>query len=58
MKKTYLAPSAVAINMIAEGMMAASRTVQSTSEEKITDENQILSNQQNWEHPIWGANED
>lgn len=58
MKKTYLAPSVVAINMIAEGMMAASRTVQSTSEEKITDENQILSNQQNWEHPIWGANED
>lgn len=58
MKKTYLAPSAVVINMIAEGMMAASRTVQSTSEEKITNENQILSNQQNWEHPIWGANED
>lgn len=58
MKKTYLAPSAVAINMIAEGMMAASRTVQSTSEEKIKTEDQILSNQQNWEHPIWGANED
>lgn len=58
MKKTYLAPSAVAINMIAEGMMAASRTLQSTSGEKITNEDQILSNQQNWEHPIWGANED
>lgn len=58
MKKTYLAPSAVVINMIAEGMMAASGTLQSTSEEKITNENQILSNQQNWEHPIWGANED
>lgn len=58
MKKTYLAPSAVAINMIAEGMMAASGRLQSTSEEKITNENQILSNQQNWEHPIWGANED
>lgn len=58
MKKTYLAPSAVVINMIAEGMMAASGTLQSTSEEKITNEDQILSNQQNWEHPIWGANED
>lgn len=58
MKKTYLAPSAVVINMIAEGMMAASRSLQSTSEEKITNEDQILSNQQNWEHPIWGANED
>lgn len=58
MKKTYLAPSVVSINMIAEGMMAASGSLQSTSEEKITNENQILSNQQNWEHPIWGANED
>lgn len=58
MKKTYLAPSVVSINMIAEGMMAASGRLQSTSEEKITNENQILSNQQNWEHPIWGANED
>ena len=50
MKKTYLAPS--------EGMMAASGRLQSTSEEKIKTEDQILSNQQNWEHPIWGANED
>jgi|UniRef100_UPI004029239D ASC-1-like (ASCH) protein len=58
MKKTYLAPSAVSINMIAEGMMAASGRLQSTSEEKIKTEDQILSNQQNWEHPIWGANED
>ena len=58
MKKTYLAPSSVAFNMITEGMMAASRTMQSTSEEKIQDENQILSNQKNWKNPIWGANED
>ena len=54
MKKTYSAPSAVAINLIAEGMMAASNESQiQYSDESVKDESQILSNGKGWNSSSW-----
>ncbi len=58
MKKTYSAPSAVAINLIAEGMMAASEKIQYSSDETVKNENLILSNGKGWSSDNWSADED
>lgn len=54
MKKTYSAPSAVAINLVAEGMMAASNESQiQYSDESVKNESQILSNGKGWNSSSW-----
>lgn len=54
MKKTYSAPSAVAINLVAEGMMAASNESQiQYSDESVKNESQILSNGKGWDSSSW-----
>lgn len=58
MKKTYSAPSAVAINLIAEGMMAVSNEKIKYSDESVTNEDQILSNGKAWDSDSWSADED
>ena len=58
MKKTYSAPSAVAINLIAEGMMAVSNEKLKYSDESVSNENQILSNGKAWNSDSWSADED
>lgn len=55
MKKTYSAPSAVAINLIAEGMMAASDKINYNSDETVKNENLILSNGKGWSSDNWTA---
>ncbi len=55
MKKTYSAPSAVAINLIAEGMMAASDKINYNSDETVKNENLILSNGKGWSSDNWSA---
>ncbi len=60
MKKTYSAPSAVAINLIAEGMMAASNEsqIKYNSDETVNNESNILSNGKGWSSESWSADED
>lgn len=58
MKKTYSAPSAMAINLIAEGMMAASDKINYNSDETVKDENLILSNGKGWSSESWSTDED
>lgn len=58
MKKTYNAPSAVAINLVTEGMMAASNEKIKYSDESVSNENQILSNGKAWDSDSWSADED
>lgn len=58
MKKTYSAPSAVAINLIAEGMMAVSNEKIKYSDESVSSENQILSNGKAWNSDSWSTDED
>lgn len=58
MKKTYSAPSAVAINLIAEGMMAVSNEKIKYSDESVSNENQILSNGKAWDSDSWSADEE
>lgn len=58
MKKTYSAPSAVAINLVAEGMMAASNEKIKYSDESVSNENQILSNGKAWDSDSWLTDED
>lgn len=54
MKKIYSAPSAVAINLVAEGMMAASNESQiQYSDESVNNESQILSNGKGWDSSSW-----
>lgn len=54
MKKTYSAPSAVAINLVAEGMMAASNESQiQYSDESVNNESKILSNGKGWNSSSW-----
>lgn len=54
MKKIYSAPSAVAINLVAEGMMAASGESQiQYSDESVKNESQILSNGKGWDSSSW-----
>ena len=54
MKKIYSAPSAVAINLVAEGMMAASNESQiQYSDESVKNESQILSNGKGWDCSSW-----
>lgn len=54
MKKTYSAPSAVAINLVAEGMMAASNESQiQYSDESVNNESKILSNGKGWDSSSW-----
>lgn len=55
MKKTYSAPSAMAINLIAEGMMAASDKINYNSDETVKNENLILSNGKGWSSDNWSA---
>lgn len=59
MKKTYSAPSAVAINLIAEGMMAASNEsqIKYNSDETVNNESNILSNGKGWSSESWSADE-
>lgn len=58
MKKTYSAPSAMAINLIAEGMMAASDKINYNSDETVKNENLILSNGKGWSSESWSTDED
>lgn len=58
MKKIYSAPSAVAINLIAEGMMAVSNEKIKYSDESVSNENQILSNGKAWDSDSWSTDED
>lgn len=60
MKKTYSAPSAMAINLIAEGMMAASNEsqIKYTSDETVNNESNILSNSKGWSSESWSTDED
>lgn len=58
MKKIYSAPSAVAINLIAEGMMAVSNEKIKYSDESVSNENQILSNSKAWDSDSWSADEE
>lgn len=60
MKKTYSAPSAMAINLIAEGMMAASNEsqIKYTSDETVDNESYILSNGKGWSSESWSTDED
>ena len=55
MKKIYSAPSAVAINLVAEGMMAASNEskIQYSSDESVNKESNILSNGKGWDSSSW-----
>ena len=55
MKKIYSAPSAVAINLVAEGMMAASNEsqIKYRSDESVNNESQILSNGKGWDSRSW-----
>lgn len=55
MKKTYSAPSAVAINLVAEGMMAASNEskIQYSSDESVNNESNILPNGKGWNSSSW-----
>lgn len=54
MKKIYSAPSAVAINLVAEGMMAASNKSQiQYSDESVNNESKILSNGKGWNSSSW-----
>lgn len=55
MKKTYSAPSAMAINLIAEGMMATSNgsQINYNSDESVSNESKILSNEKSWNSQIW-----
>lgn len=54
MKKIYSAPSAVAINLVAEGMMAVSNESQiQYSDESVKNESQILSNGKGWDSSSW-----
>ena len=58
MKKTYSAPSAMAINLIAEGMMAASDKINYNSDETVKNENLILSNGKGWSSDNWTATDE
>lgn len=55
MKKIYSAPSAVAINLVAEGMMAASNEsqIKYSSDESVNNESKILSNEKGWNSSSW-----
>lgn len=55
MKKTYSAPSAAAINLVAEGMMAASNEsqIKYSSDESVNNESKILSNGKGWNSNSW-----
>ncbi len=53
MKKTYIAPTAVQIDFVTEGMMAQSIGYSST--ETVTDENNVLSNSKGWSSDNWSA---
>lgn len=44
MKKNYIAPLSSSYSVMSEGMMAMSIKVDSSSDEKITNNNQFLSN--------------
>ena len=44
MKKNYIAPLSSSYSVMSEGMMAMSIKVDSSSDEKITDNSQFLSN--------------
>lgn len=58
MKKTYSAPSAMAINLIAEGMMAASDKINYNPDETVKNENLILSNGKGWSSDNWTATDE
>lgn len=53
MKKTYIAPTAVQINFVTEGMMAQSIGYSNT--ETVTNEADVLSNGKGWSSDNWTA---
>ena len=53
MKKTYIAPTAVQINFVTEGMMAQSIGYSNT--ETVTNEADVLSNSKGWSSDNWTA---
>lgn len=62
MKKTYIIPQALIVDIMSEGMMAASLSIGSTdsegSTEKITDDSQWLSNRNGWSSNNWSETGD
>lgn len=59
MKKTYIAPTSTAVNLVVEGMMALStdRSMDYSADETVTNENNVLSNDRAWSSSNW-TNED
>lgn len=55
MKKNYTAPEATLINLVVEGMMAASIKL---SDETVKTEQDVLSNQKGWDSTDWSGDED
>lgn len=57
MKKTYINPQAIVLELSAEGMMAASIAIGGTDNsgttEKVKEEVQVLSNRHGWDSSNW-----
>ena len=55
MKKTYIAPTSTAVNLVVEGMMALStdRSMDYSADETVTNENNVLSNDRAWSSSNW-----
>lgn len=55
MKKTYIAPTSAAVNLVVEGMMALStdRSMDYSADETVTSEGNVLSNDRAWNSNNW-----
>jgi|UniRef100_UPI003FEE2231 hypothetical protein len=55
MKKTYIAPTSTAVNLVVEGMMALStdRNMDYSADETVTNEGNVLSNDRAWSSSNW-----
>lgn len=52
MKKTYIIPSALTINLSPEGLVAGSDKIEFTSEQNASHDSEVLSNRR---QSIWGS---
>lgn len=55
MKKQYITPSAQAVELLAQGMMALSLTYGDTT--AVEDETKVLSNEKGWSSSNWAASD-
>lgn len=53
MKKLYITPSAQAVELLAQGMMALSLTYDGDT--TVTEESKVLSNEKGWSSSNWTA---